>query len=77
MLPGLAAVADHRPGRDGALWFTRTGDAQIGRITTAGEATAFALPAGSQPFGIVAGPDGALWFTAMGTDRIGRITTER
>ena len=63
------------PAPDGALWFTRAGDDRIGRITTGGEATSFAFPEGSAPFGIVAGPDGALWFTAS-TDRVGRITLD-
>jgi virginiamycin B lyase len=48
---------------------------RIGRITTAGVITEFALPtAVSNPWGIAAGPDGALWFT-QGADVIGRITT--
>jgi streptogramin lyase len=37
--------------------------------------TEFALPAGSKPTNIVAGPDGDLWFTDPGTNQIGRITT--
>jgi virginiamycin B lyase len=49
---------------------------RIGRITTAGVITEFALPtAGSDPFDIAAGPDGALWFTQQDGNRIGRITT--
>jgi virginiamycin B lyase len=34
----------------------------------------FAVPPGSCPGGITAGPDGALWFSAEGTSRIGRMT---
>jgi virginiamycin B lyase len=56
-------------GPDGALWFTRADG--IGRLTTAGELSAFAVEA---PFGIVAGPDRALWFTA--TDRVGRLALD-
>ena len=63
-------------GPDRALWFTRSGDDRIGRITTNGEATAFPTKAGSAPFGITVGPDDALWFTAMGTDQIARMTTD-
>ncbi len=37
------------------MWFTRTGDDRIGRITTTGELTAFELAEGSGPFGITAG----------------------
>jgi streptogramin lyase len=33
------------------------------------------LTAGSQPYGITAGPDGALWFTQFAANKIGRITT--
>jgi len=61
---------------DSALWFTETGSAEIGRITTAGVVTEFPLPgAGSAPAGITAGSDGALWFTEAGSGKIGRMTT--
>jgi virginiamycin B lyase len=49
-------------GPDGALWFTESG--KIGRITTAGVITEFALPTGIDPAEITTGPDGALWFTS-------------
>jgi len=64
-------------GPDGALWFTETNGAKIGRITTSGVVTEFPLPAGSQPLDIIAGPDGALWFGDSGSPglMIGRITT--
>jgi virginiamycin B lyase len=38
--------------------------------------TSFALPAGSQPFAITAGPDGAIWFTENGTNKIGRLSVD-
>ncbi len=74
-------------GPDGALWFTGI-PGEIGRITTAGVVTEFALPAVPPPAGskpgtagtlatasaIVAGPDGALWFTGV-PGEIGRIST--
>src|SRR5262245_22661777 len=60
-------------GPDGALWFTENRD-KIGRITTGGAVTEFALPARSSPQGIAAGPDGALWFTEVDGNKIGRIT---
>ena len=60
-------------GPDGALWFTDNTNARIGRITTAGAITSFAVPATSSGWGITVGPDGALWFTAK--DQIGRMTT--
>jgi len=61
------------PGPDGALWFTDT-SGKIGRVTTGGNLTEYALPSSLSPqWGIAAGPDGALWFNALTT--IGRITT--
>ncbi len=63
-------------GPDGALWFTEVGGNKIGRITTAGSVTEFAVPtAFSGPVDITAGPDGALWFTEFTAEKIGRITT--
>ncbi|HEX4133068.1 MAG TPA: family 16 glycosylhydrolase [Bryobacteraceae bacterium] len=63
-------------GADGAMWFTKPGENKIGRITTQGAITDFAIPtAGSQPYNIVAGADGALWFNEAGANKIGRITT--
>lgn len=59
-------------GPDGALWFVEAGANKIGRITTAGVLTEFAVP--STPFGITAGPDGAIWFTEPTAAKIGRIT---
>ena len=64
------------PGPDGALWFTEQSGNKIGRITTAGVITEFALASvDSQPYAIVAGPDNALWFTESGSNKIGRVTT--
>ena len=65
------------PGPDGNLWFTEHVRRQIGRITTAGIVTEFAVPTpSSNPQGITAGPDGNLWFTEAGANKIGRITTD-
>jgi streptogramin lyase len=41
----------------------------IGRITE------YALPSGSGPIGIAAGPDGNLWFSEERTNKVGKITT--
>ena len=53
-------------GADGNLWFLSDGMAggSLGRITTSGIVTLFALPAGvsSSLQGIAAGPGGTLWF---------------
>lgn len=64
-------------GPDGALWFTETVAGKIGRITTSGVITEYAIPtANSYPLGITTGPDGALWFTEVYGQKIGRITTD-
>ncbi len=74
-------------GPDGALWFTGV-PGEVGRITTAGVVTEFAVPAIPPPAGsspgtagtpatlddITEGPDGALWFTGV-PGKLGRITT--
>jgi streptogramin lyase len=82
--PGPVAIT---VGPDGALWFVGV-PGEIGRITTAGVMTEFAVPdvppQPGSPAGtpatpatftsITAGPDGALWFTGV-PGEIGRITT--
>jgi virginiamycin B lyase len=60
-------------GPDGALWFADA-NGQIGRITTSGMITEYALPANASPLEIAAGPDGALWYTDYSLSQIGRIT---
>jgi virginiamycin B lyase len=50
------------------------GSDHIGRISTRGEITEFALPADTKPIGIAAGVDGNIWFTAFKSNKIGRIT---
>jgi virginiamycin B lyase len=63
-------------GSDAALWFTDYGTAKIGRMTTSGSFSEFAVPT-PYPVGITAGPDGALWFTETinSASKIARITT--
>ena len=61
------------PGVDG-VWFTRSGDSQVGQIDAAGNVSAIAVPA--SPYGVCVGPDGALWCTLMETDQVARITVE-
>jgi virginiamycin B lyase len=74
-LPG-ARPAGIVAGPDGNLWVTAPGTNEVVRVTPAGEATPFPLPApDAGPRGIAAGPDGALWFAEAGAGRIGRITT--
>jgi virginiamycin B lyase len=61
-------------GADQNLWFTEKNANQIGRMTTAGVLSEFALASGRGPQQITAGPDGALWFTEQSGNQIGRIT---
>jgi|GEM_PF-1796234 len=72
-------------GPDGALWFVeqgvtdpfsgvRTGGNRIGRITTAGAITEYAIPtAGSGVTALAAAGDGALWFTEATANQIGKL----
>ncbi len=62
-------------GPDSALWFCEFGGGRIGRITTSGHVTHFALAAAlGRPRFIVTGRDGALWFNDRIDATIGRIT---
>jgi virginiamycin B lyase len=63
-------------GSDGALlWFTETNAGKIGRTTTGGVVSEFGLSnAGSQPFGIAAGPDGNIWFVELNANNVGRVS---
>jgi len=63
---------------DGALWFTETAAAQIGRLDpTTGSITEYPLPNPmSAPMGIAAAADGSFWFTESGINAIGRITPD-
>lgn len=74
-------------GPDGNLWFVESEAGAIGRSTTDGDVTSFALPEHGSPNAITAGPDGNLWFTEeklksrsklvwspIRTSKVGRIT---
>src|SRR5438552_1283262 len=62
-------------GPDSSLWFTEFFNNKIGRITTLGATTEFAIPTGSAgAFGIITGADGNLWFAEQTASKIGRIT---
>jgi streptogramin lyase len=69
-LPLDVSAGSIAAGPEGALWFTMSGE-RLGRITTAGKLSNFALPAGTQGVqDIAAGPDGNLWLTTQnGVDR--------
>ena len=84
-LVGLVQPQGITKGPDGNLWFAETGADKIGRMTSAGVLTQFALPsnpalanptAGSPPgpTAITTGPDGALWFVGV-PGEVGRITS--
>jgi uncharacterized protein (TIGR03437 family) len=63
-------------GSDGNVWFTDYGSSRIGKISTKGEATIFAIPSNpAYPTAITSGPDGNLWFVETLSNKIGRITT--
>jgi virginiamycin B lyase len=53
-------------GSDGAIWYA--GTYGIGRITTSGEITRFALPSEDLAENFASGPDGALWFPVVHFD---------
>jgi virginiamycin B lyase len=67
--PTNMQVRDIVAGPDGALWFDvqQVASAKVmptgyvGRVTTSGVITLFAVPNGDQPIGIQAGADGNLW----------------
>lgn len=73
-LSNYTAPSSIASGPDRALWFTAqsAGNYSIGRITTSGHITMYAVPA--QALDIASGPDGALWFTEPSNDRVGRIS---
>jgi len=65
-------------GPDGNLWFTETVGNQVGRITTSGTITTFAVPTpGAGGMGIVAGPDNNLWFAENRANQIGQVVLPR
>ena len=61
-------------GPDGALWFTEPPANKIGRITTQGVVTEYALAGNPGPQVITTGADGNLWFTERISSKIGRMT---
>jgi streptogramin lyase len=60
-------------GPDGALWFTEENTNNIGRITTGGAITEYAIPtAGAVANGVAASAD-AIWFSEYGAGKIGKM----
>jgi len=60
-------------GPDGSVWFDAA-RGTVGRITTAGQITLFAVPNNGYIGSIASGPDGNLWLTEKAVNRIARIT---
>jgi len=56
------------------LWFTERRIQKIGRISTTGAITEYALPPVDYHIGITKGPDDALWFAAG--SKIGRFAPD-
>jgi virginiamycin B lyase len=57
----------------GAVWFTESSLARVGRMTpSSGDVVEWTIPS-SQPLGILAAPDGTVWFTDRTGDRIGHL----
>jgi streptogramin lyase len=88
-LPALSGAENITSGPDGNLWYLDQANSKIGRMTTGGVFTIFAIPSanqggpnctvncglGVQPAQITPGPDGNLWFTEQLGIGIGKITT--
>ncbi len=77
---GSGEVGEITAGPDGNLWYTSDLGEQkgaIGRMTTAGASSEFALPGteAQSPRAIISGPDGALWYEDGLPSKIGRVTT--
>ena len=62
--------------RSAAGFTTHYTGGKVGRMTTSGAFTEYAIPtANGAPGGITTGPDGALWFTERKGNKIGRVST--
>jgi hypothetical protein len=59
---------------DGNLYFVESGKSKIGRVTTSGVITEFAIPTAGYVEGLTAGPDGAIWFAEYQAGKIGRMS---
>jgi streptogramin lyase len=62
------------PSGENKVWVTDIGSSKIDKVSNTGAITEYALPAGSEPYGITLG-SGEMWFTDRGTSKVGRITT--
>ena len=57
-----------------SIWFSESGRAKVGRMTTDGVFSEIALPAGSVPDGITVGSDANIWFADTALNKVGRIS---
>jgi virginiamycin B lyase len=81
-VPSPASGLEHiTAAPDGALWFTEREAGRVGRITTAGQISEYAIPNNASglsdtgPDEIVAGRDGALWFLSDIGESVYRMAT--
>ncbi|HEX9038484.1 MAG TPA: zf-HC2 domain-containing protein [Ktedonobacterales bacterium] len=81
-LPGASTTPGSiTAGPDGALWFTEYSEtnfvtcdgSHVGRITTSGRTSEYAVTANSCPSAITRGPNGALWFIEAARNAFGEI----
>lgn len=68
-------------GPDGNMWIAEYGVSKIGRMTSSGTLTEFAIPTGgANPIAITPGPDGRMWFAELssisGQGKIGYISVD-
>jgi streptogramin lyase len=61
-------------GSDGAYWFAQFATNDLGRLTSDGAYTTLAVPAGSGPRQLAAGPNNTLWVTYDTAEQIGRVS---
>ena len=76
----ISGASSFVSGPDGNIWFTEGTSGpgnKIGRMTTTGVITEYAMPtAEGVPVAIISGPDGNLWFIeSQSANKIGKITT--
>ncbi len=72
-----AQISSLAAGADGNLWFTEAAAPAIGRLTTGGEVTEFALPSShGRAQSITTGGASDLWFVYERRDSVGRITLD-
>ena len=65
-------------GPDRNLWFTENNSGRVGKVTTSGGFTVYAVASANADLGGIAeGLDGRLWFTEGGPNKIAAIVPQR